>query len=90
MLDSDVAMLYQCERKLILGGYIMKEVCLKIKGMHCEGCSTRLERVLNNQDGVEKAKVSLENAEADIKFDDSQISVDELKEAVEDAGFEAE
>ena len=68
----------------------MKEVCLKIKGMHCEGCSTRLERVLNNQDGVEKAKVSLENAEADIKFDDSQISVDELKEAVEDAGFEAE
>ena len=90
MLDSDVAMLYQWERKLILGGYIMKEVCLKIKGMYCEGCSTRLERVLNNQDGVEKAKVSLENAEADIKFDDSQISVDELKEAVEDAGFEAE
>ena len=28
----------------------MKEVCLKIKGMHCEGCSTRLTKVLNNQD----------------------------------------
>ena len=68
----------------------MKEVCLKIKGMHCEGCSTRLEKVLNNQDGVEEAKVSLEKAEANIKFDDSQIGVDELKEAVEDAGFEAE
>lgn len=68
----------------------MKEVCLKIKGMHCEGCSTRLEKVLNNQDGVEEVKVSLENAEANIKFDDSQIGVDELKEAVEDAGFEAE
>ena len=46
MLDSDVAMLYQWEGKLILGGYIMKEVCLKIKGMHCEGCSTRLTKVL--------------------------------------------
>lgn len=68
----------------------MKEVCLKIKGMHCEGCSTRLTKVLNNQDGVEEAKVSLEKAEANIKFDDSQIGVDELKEAVEDAGFEAE
>lgn len=68
----------------------MKEVCLKIKGMHCEGCSTRLTKVLNSQDGVEEAKVSLEKAEANIKFDDSQIGVDELKEAVEDAGFEVE
>ena len=68
----------------------MKEVCLKIKGMHCEGCSTRLEKVLNNQDGVEEAKVSLEKAEANIKFDETQTSVDELKEAVEDAGFEAD
>ena len=68
----------------------MKEVVLKIKGMHCEGCSTRLEKVLNNQDGVEDAKVSLEKAEANIKFDETQTSVDELKEAVEDAGFEAE
>ena len=68
----------------------MKEVVLKIKGMHCEGCSTRLEKVLNNQDGVEEAKVSLEKAEANIKFDETQTRVDELKEAVEDAGFEAE
>ena len=68
----------------------MKEVVLKIKGMHCEGCSTRLEKVLNNQDGVEEAKVSLEKAEANIKFDETQTSVDELKEAVEDAEFEAE
>ena len=54
----------------------MKEVVLKIKGMHCEGCSTRLEKVLNNQDGVEEAKVSLEKAEANIKFDETQTSVD--------------
>ena len=68
----------------------MKEVCLKIKGMHCEGCSTRLEKVLNNQDGVEAANVSLEKAEANVKFDESKIGENELKEAVEDAGFEAE
>ena len=68
----------------------MKEVVLKIKGMHCEGCSTRWEKVLNNQDGVEEAKVSLEKAEANIKFDETLTGVDELKEAIEDAGFEAE
>ena len=68
----------------------MKEVCLKIKGMHCTGCSTRLEKVLNNQDGVEKAKVSLEDAKADITFDENEIGLNEIKEAISDAGFEAE
>ena len=67
----------------------MKEVKLNITGMHCEGCSTRLQKVLNNQDGVEDAKVSLEDKEAVVKFDESQTNVDALKEAVEDAGFEA-
>ena len=47
----------------------MKELSLKIKGMHCTGCSTRLEKVLNNQDGVEDAKVSFEEAKAEIKLD---------------------
>ena len=45
----------------------MKEVKLNIEGMHCTGCSTRLEKVLNNVDGVEIAKVSLEEKKADIK-----------------------
>lgn len=68
----------------------MKELSLKIKGMHCTGCSTRLEKVLNNQDGVEKAKVSLEDAKADITFDENEIGLNEIKEAISDAGFEAE
>ena len=68
----------------------MKEVCLKIKGMHCEGCSTRLTKVLNNKDGVENAKVRLEEAKADIKYDENQIGLDEIKEAISDAGSDAE
>ena len=65
----------------------MKEVKLNIEGMHGTGCSTRLEKVLNNVDGVESAKVSLEEKKADIKYDETQISEKELIEAVEDAGF---
>ena len=67
----------------------MKEIKLKIEGMHCTGCSTRLEKVLNNVDGVEDAKVSLEEKKADIKYDETQVSEKELIEAVEDAGFKA-
>lgn len=67
----------------------MKEVKLNIEGMHCTGCSTRLEKVLNNVDGVESAKVSLEEKKADIKYDETQVSEKDLIEAVEDAGFKA-
>lgn len=67
----------------------MKEVKLNIEGMHCTGCSTRLEKVLNNVDGVENAKVSLEEKKADIKYDETQVSEKELIEAVKDAGFKA-
>ena len=58
--------------------------------MHCEGCSTRLTKVLNNQDGVEDAKVSLKDAKADVQYDENQIGLDEIKEVIQDAGFEAE
>lgn len=67
----------------------MKEVKLNIEGMHCTGCSTRLEKVLNNVDGVEDAKVSLEEKKADIKYDETQVNEKELIEVVEDAGFKA-
>ena len=67
----------------------MKEVKLNIEGMHCTGCSTRLEKVLNNVDGVEDVKVSLEEKKADIKYDETQVREKELIEAVEDAGFKA-
>ena len=67
----------------------MKEVKLNIEGMHCTGCSTRLEKVLNNVDGVEDAKVSLEEKKADIKYDETQVSEKELIEAVKDAGLKA-
>ena len=68
----------------------MKEVSLKIIGMHCTGCSTRLEKVLNNQDGVVEAKVSFEEARADVKYNEDEITLNEIKETIEDAGFEAE
>lgn len=67
----------------------MKEVKLNIEGMYCTGCSTRLEKVLNNVDGVKGAKVSLEEKKADIKYDETQVNEKELIEVVEDAGFKA-
>ena len=67
----------------------MKKISLKIEGMHCEGCSNRLTRVLENLDGVISANVSLENKKADIEYNEDILSIEEIKEAISDAGFEA-
>lgn len=69
---------------------MMKETNLKIEGMHCAGCSTRLEKVLNNLEGVETAKVSLEEKKATIKYDETKINIENIKETIEDAGFKGE
>lgn len=67
----------------------MKKIILGIEGMHCEGCSKRLTNVLKDLEGVKDAKVSLEEKKAEIEYDESAISLDEIKDAVADAGFEA-
>ena len=68
----------------------MKEIKLKIEGMHCTGCSNRLEKVLNNTGGVEKATVSFEEKQAIITYNESQIDLTQIKEAIEGAGFKGE
>ena len=68
----------------------MKEITLKIEGMHCTGCSNRLEKVLNNTDGIEKAEVNFEQKEATITYNESQTNIDKIKEAIQDAGFRGE
>ena len=68
----------------------MKEIKLKIEGMHCAGCSNRLEKILNNVDGVESAKVSLEEKSADIKYNEEEVEWNTILQEIEDAGFKGE
>ncbi len=66
----------------------MKNIEMKIEGMHCEGCSKRLTKVLSNIEGVNAVEVSLENKLAKIEYDEEVAKIEDFKEAIEDAGFE--
>lgn len=68
----------------------MKEIKLKIEGMHCTGCSSRLEKVLNNTDGVESATVSFEKKQAIITYNESQTDIEQIKQIIKDTGFKGE
>jgi copper chaperone CopZ len=52
--------------------------------MHCVG---RVEKALKSVEGVESAKVNLEDKQAFVKFDSSRASMDKFKEAVKEAGY---
>lgn len=67
----------------------MKKIVLGIEGMHCDGCVNRLTKVLKALDGVVDAKVSLENKSTEIEYDENELELDDIKQAVSDAGFEA-
>lgn len=66
----------------------MKTIRLNVSGMHCGGCVKSVTRVLEGLDGVQNANVALEGY-ADITFDESKVSVAQLIETIEDAGFDA-
>ncbi|MGL5254865.1 MAG: heavy metal translocating P-type ATPase [Brevinema sp.] len=57
-----------------------------VSGMHCTACSSRLEKKLNNQSGVQ-ASVNFASSTAVISFDSSKISADTLNKEAEKLGF---
>ena len=67
----------------------MKKVLLKIGGMTCSACSSRLEKFLNRQDGIESASVNLVMNNANIQYDEEKLNLEQIEKFVEKAGFES-
>lgn len=67
----------------------METTTIKVDGMSCGGCVKSVTGVLTALDGVAKAEVSLEKAQAVVEFDAAKLTRDQLKAVIEDAGFEA-
>ena len=66
----------------------MQTTIIKVAGMSCGGCVKSVTNVLQALPGVKKAEVSLENAEARVEHD-ANATRDAMKQAIVDAGFEA-
>ena len=60
---------------------------VKVEGMSCGHCKARVEKALGGLNGVENFAVSLENGSADVEFNESAVSFDVIKEAIENLGF---
>lgn len=67
----------------------MQTTVFNIKGMTCMGCVRSIKNVLEKLPGVSSAEVSLEDAQVTIQFDAAVSNIDQFKQAIEEAGFEA-
>ena len=63
-----------------------KNVTMKIEGMMCPHCQAAVTKALNAVEGV-NAEVNLEKKEAYVEADIT-VSMEELKKAVEEAGYQ--
>jgi Cu+-exporting ATPase len=65
----------------------LHELTLPIGGMTCASCVRRVERALQKVEGVSEAGVNLATERATVKYDPSVATLDNLKAAVERAGY---
>jgi P-type Cu+ transporter len=63
------------------------QVDLPIGGMTCAACVRRVERSLGKVEGVSEASVNLATEKARVSFDPSVVQVDDIRAAIEKAGY---
>lgn len=64
----------------------MTKNTFSVSGMKCVNCKANVERSLKALPGVAEAVVSLEDANVTVEFDESLVTPQDMKDAVEDLG----
>jgi mercuric ion binding protein len=62
-------------------------VTLDVPGMNCAACPLTIKMALKKVEGVTEAEVSYEKGEANVTFDDTEISVEALTQATANVGY---
>ena len=68
----------------------MQNLTLNVQGMSCGHCVNAIEKSVGQLTGVELVKVNLTDAQVNLAFDEVQVSLDKIKETIEDQGYEVE
>ncbi|MEK4012735.1 MULTISPECIES: copper chaperone CopZ [Peribacillus] len=66
----------------------MENVTLNVSGMSCGHCVNAVEGNVGKLTGVESVKVHLEAGTVDVSFDNEKVSLEKIKETIDDQGYE--
>ena len=68
----------------------MQTITLNVEGMSCGHCVKSIEGSVGELVGVNQINVKLEEALVEVSFDESKVSLDKIKETIEDQGYDVE
>lgn len=66
----------------------MENVTLSVQGMSCGHCVKAVEGGVGELNGVKSVEVSLEDAKVTVAFDPSQVTIEAIKDAIDDQGYD--
>lgn len=62
---------------------------IRIEGMHCHKCETTIQKALLSNPGVHEVEVDFPTGQASVLYDRGAVTVGQLMESVNDAGYHA-
>lgn len=68
----------------------MESVNLRLKGMGCSSCATRIEQAIYEVNGVRECNVNFGAEQAAVKYNPRQTNLEEIQHAVSAAGYAAQ
>ncbi|MCB0509833.1 MAG: heavy-metal-associated domain-containing protein [Bacteroidetes bacterium] len=68
----------------------METVIFQVDGMSCQHCKKSVENKLEALDGVIDFEVSLEAAEAKVKFDELKLTAQQIEDAFKDSNYQVQ
>lgn len=68
----------------------MENVTLNVSGMSCGHCVNAVEGNVGKLTGVESVKVHLDAGKVDVAFDKEKVSLEKIKETIDDQGYDVE
>ncbi|MBF4474237.1 heavy metal translocating P-type ATPase [Methanobacterium formicicum] len=88
--DPEKVELQKLEKSVEEAGYgvVNQQVVIKVGGMTCAMCVQAIEGVLKKIDGISQVNVNLAAEKAYVTYNPQMTSVTEMKEAIENLGYE--
>ena len=65
----------------------MTEKTFNVPDMSCGHCKAAVEGELNKLSGVESSNADVDKGAVAVRYDESRVSADDLRGAIEDAGY---
>ncbi|MGV6828754.1 MAG: mercuric transport protein MerTP [Flavobacteriales bacterium] len=65
----------------------IEKISVDIKGMTCTSCEEHIDHSVNELDGIININSSYENGKAEIEFDDTKTTIEEIEKAINKTGY---